>query len=403
MIAENILDKEFVSEISKTQLTGGTVTADDATQSLYLECASGGRGYLSLFSTAKTFTAGHIYAVSFKVTDLVLPTSTNSPFLATTGTVPTLDFGDLSIGTTDMTGDGTYCVIFQPTTSQTIAWRLGFGTNAVTSGAVTASCTLSEIQCVDLSEISLPVPPPACDGLQSAPILYEYEASMVGTATKGMVVETKRNRIKGDKFSIAIFGDSWVNDTIDYPQRLRLLANPKIAVYAQRQTVAGATVAGTRPNSYLSNFNSKIQRLIDTNQMPAFVLIQSSINTVIGSTLANQDDRITTDLLAIENAVKFAISKGLKPILTSVQPGKSGLTGWITDGQYLAYQKIDMAIRALSASYDCSFYDFKKSIGDAADPYVIATAFSDGTTNYHVNQTGADMIAVDLQKIIIQS
>lgn len=395
LIIENLLDKEFVSEIGKTQIVG-TLTTDDNNQSVTIDCPNTGRVFLALFSTAYTFLAGHIYCLSFKVTNLVKPTSGGN-FLEISGTAPTLDFGSTAIALSAMSSDGTYGIIFQPTTSQAISWRLGFGPGGAVTG--NCGCIISEIMVVDLTASSLSVPPPiSCGGKQSISSNVDYSAAL-SSQTSGKLTVFNKKFIGNNTRSLAIFGDSWSNDDVDYPARLRLLLNPKIAVWTQRQITAGVTVAGTRPVIFLSAFESKMQSLINGNTKPAFVLIQSSVNTinVTGSTL--QDSQIAEDTSAIERCAFWATSKRIIPILTLTQPVKLGIATWVSDNKYFAAQKQDQIIRSIAARAGGIVFDFKESVGDVADIWNLAAAYNSGD-NIHPNQSGADVIAANLQKLL---
>jgi len=399
LVVENLLDKEFVSQISKTQ-TGATVTADDDNQSIAIVCQSGGRGFITIFSTAKTFVAGHIYCLSVRISNLVKPTSTNSPFIARTGVAPALDLGVESLAMTELSVDGTYAIIFQPTTSQAISWRIGMGTNDVTTGD--SSCVIDEISVVDLTESSIAIPPPAPDPKQAISISADYSGSLTSQTHGLLTLTTNVQSLPRDRFSLAVFGDSWVNDTIDYPDRLRLLSNPRVAVWVQRETVAGSTVAGTRPSSYLSTFNARIQRLIDKNHLTAFVIIQSSLNTINQTGLSAQYAAIAADTAEIEAAAMFAISNGIIPILTLIQPCKLGIATWISDNKYFSAQKHDQIIQNIAARIGCIVFDFKRSVGDSADRYSLSATYDSGD-GLHPNQAGADVIAIDLQNLIANS
>ena len=400
----NLLQKQFVSEYTQSIIAGTgtpTIVKNDTTQEVTITIPAGTTGRAFLSMDAITFKAGHTYSLDLELVDYVAPAATGDFFISRLA-APTLEFGTVQLAITGLTADSRQAVIFQPlTTDQAITFRIGFGIGGnVTATGVDAKAVIKNIKFEDLSVSGSNIPNEYVAPRQSALVLSDYQGSLT-TAISGKLTLTKNIRSAEKGLSIAIFGDSYVNDSTEYPEQLKLLTQPKIGVWYQSQISLGVTTAGTRPSVFLVPFQTKMQRLIDMGQASMFALLQSSLNTVNGTTLATQDAAIATDLAAIKAAAQWAIANGITPILTTMAAWKTGAgANWITNSVYLAQQKWDNAINGLASELGVSIFSLRHGIEDAAIPYQIAAAYDSGDGT-HTNSAGGTVIAANLKTLIL--
>jgi len=400
-VVTNLFSKQFVSEIASSVVQGtGTSTAinkDDATQKITMSIGAGDSGRVFITTPATSFLAGHTYCLSFEIEDLVKGSAADD-YLQITGTVPTIDFGTLTLTKTQFTANSRHAIIFQPTTTQTVTWRLGIGIGGNSNGP--ATLVLKNLMFEDLSESNAMIPSEYVQPLQSHAVLSDYEGTLTN-ATNGTLTLTKNVKSPLTGNTVAIFGDSYINDNTDYAGQLQAL-KPKIGVWFQRVTTAGVTVAGTRPGTYLSLFQQKLQALIDAGQRPKYVLIQSSLNTISVGLYANQIAQADVDIAIIDDAANWAIANGIIPILTPIGAWKAGAgAGWITDDKYRSQLYYDQKIYSLAATLGVPVFNLRTPVEDAAVPYLIAAA-NDSGDGIHPNSTGMGLIAAALKDFIEQ-
>jgi len=402
-VVQNLFPTEYVSDITNS-ITAGTgtptITDDDATGSITFGLAAGltGRAFKA-FDTI-SFIAGHTYCLSFEITDLIKPTSGTN--ILDVVAAPTVDFGSYQLTRAGIAANTRQAVIFQPTTTQDVTFRLGFGISGNTTGAATTGSimTVKNIMIEDLSDSSLHIPSPFVPALQSEIISADYYGTLAANTAGALTVSTNIT-YPHNGLSVAIFGDSYTNDTTDYPKQIQSLSAPKIGVWYQPTISKGVTVAGTRPGVFLGSFETKMQALIDAGRRPRFVLLQSSLNTINVTGATAQDTAIGEDLTAIRTAAEWAISNGIQPIFTNITAWKVGCATWISDAKYHAQQRWDSKIYGLAAELDCPVFNLRKSIEDSAIPYQIAAAYDNGD-GVHPNATGSLKIATDLQSFLVR-
>jgi lysophospholipase L1-like esterase len=402
-VVENLFPTEYISDVTNS-ITAGTgtptITEDDTEGSFTIELAAGLTGRAFKAFDAISFVAGHTYCLSFEITDLIKPTSGTN--ILDVVSAPTVDFGSYQLTRAGIAANTRQAVVFQPTTTQSVTFRLGFGISGNTTGAATTGSimTVKNIMIEDLSDSALHIPSTFVPPLQSAIINADYYGALAAVTAGALTVST--NVIyPHNGLSIAIFGDSYTNDTIDYPQQLQALSAPKVAVWYQPTVSKGVTVSGTRPGVFLGSFTTKMQALIDAGQKPRFVLLQSSLNTINVTGTTAQDTAITDDLAVFRSAAEWALNNGIQPIFTNITAWKAGCATWISDTKYHAQQRFDSKIYGLAAELDCPVFNLRKTIEDAAIPYQIAAAYDNGD-GVHPNATGSLKIATDLQAFLVR-
>jgi len=400
-VVKNLVQKQFVSEYSQSIIAGTgtpTIVKDDVTGMCTITIPAGTSGRAFLAMDPISFLAGHTYCISFVLGNLVKPSAPSGNFLGVVA-APTVDFGQTTLDFTQIAANSRMAAIFQPTTTQSVTTRIGFGISGNhTAGTSDAIAEILEIMIEDLSVTGTNIPSEYVEPNQTAKFLSNYTGSLT-TPTAGILTLT--NNDSGPMTNnIAIFGDSYVNNLQDYPELLRLIKNPTVGVWYQAWISSGVTCAGTRPSVYLAQFENKMQKLIDSGITFNYVLLQSSLNTVVYSTLLTQDARIADDLLAIRNAAVWALNHGITPIFTTVQAWKSGAgAAWIADSLYLAQQKMDAAIYALAAELGGAVFNIRASLEDSTTPYLIDATYDYGD-GIHPNSTGYQKIADDLHAFI---
>jgi len=398
----NLLQTEYVSELTQSIIAGTgtpTIVHDDSLGKITIELGAGltGRGFKSL--PAYTFLAGHTYCLSFYVSEWIGPSSAQN--IIDTVAAVTLDFGTKSLSSSGISAYGTHAVIFQPTTDQAVTFRVGFGIPGnATGAAVTGSkMVFKDIAITDLSVCGINIPPYAVRPRMGANIVADY-AGALATDTSGRLTLTANTKYAQKGLSIAIFGDSYVNDTTDYPTQLQALTYPRVGVWFQPTTAKSTTVAGTRPVVYLATLQTKMQSLIDSGLAPKYVLIQSSLNTINSATEATRNANIVEDLATIRTAAEWLISKGLSPIFTNITAWKTGAgANWITNGVYLSQQKWDALIYSLGAELGVPVFNLRGCIEDATTPYLIDATYDNGDGT-HPNAAGSIVIATKLRDFI---
>jgi len=400
-VVANLLPTQYVSELTQSIIAGTgtpTIVHDDALGKITIALAAGltGRAFKSF--PAISFSAGHTYCLSFEIEELIKPTSGTN--ILDVVAAPTVDFGSYQLTRSGIEANSKQAVIFQPTTTQSVTFRLGFGISGNTTGAASTGSVMviKNIMIEDLSESAIQIPSEYVEAGQSAAFMSDYTGSLAA-ATVGKLTVATNIKYPQKGLSIAIFGDSYVNDITDYPGQLKGLSNPKVATWYQSVTASGVSVAGTRPNSFLVPFTAKIQKLIDKGQAPKYVLLQSSLNTINQTGTAAQDTAIAEDLAAIRAAAIWAKAHDIQPIFTNITAWKAGCATWISDAKYHAQQRWDAKIYALGAELECPVFNLRKCIEDTATPYLIAAA-NDNGDGTHPNATGALAIATALQAFL---
>lgn len=397
----NLIQKQFVSEYSQSIIAGTgtpTIVKNDTTETVTITIPAtlSGRAFIAM--DAISFLAGHTYCISFYIGNAV-KNSFGGNFLDVVA-APTVDFGEFRIAMNTITANKTFAAIFQPTTTQSVTFRLGFGISGnQTAGATDSVIEISKIMVEDLSITGTSIPSEYIGARQSAIIRSKYLGALAGNTSGALTVTyTAKSELIGT--NIAIFGDSYVNDVTDYPEQLKLLSYPRIGVWYQPWISTGVTVAGTRPSVFLGQFTTKMQALINQGLSPKYVLLQSSLNTILNTTLATQDANIATDVQAIRVAAEWALRNSITPILTNMAAWKTGAsTAWLTDSVYLAQQKWDTEIYALAAEFNIPVFNLRGCVEDATTPYLIASAYDNGDGT-HPNATGMALIAAKLQTFL---
>jgi hypothetical protein len=285
-----------------------------------------------------------------------------------------------------------YFCLFRPNVAGTATFRCGIGSHAnATAGPNGAVLAIKDICLENLSVSGSRYPSLYAVPLKtSVAVVDESEVTVVGNTLAG-TLKTSPGK------SVAIFGDSYVNDDGDYPNVLKNLGD--VAVWVQWEISTGVTTASKRLVEFLLNFESKMQLLIDSGCKPKYVYIQSSLNTLNDSNTATRPARISADYNRLVECILWALSKGIKPILTTVAPWKSSVAYWFTAGVYLDQMAWDSNIYKLAAAYGLNVFDLRSVINNPADPYsMLAENTSDG--GLHPNATGSALIASALNTFI---
>lgn len=400
---KNLYAVEFNSTNPGTTQSSGTVTFNDDNYSFTCAVAEGVSGRALITTPNFSLKAGNIYMLAITFGAVVnVSNSTNKPLLVF-GAAPALDFGSLDISQAEIVPNKTNCIIFQPTIDSTIQWRIGLGTNSAgTAPAGGAILEVSDIMLLGPDSIKSAVPPRFVPPFSTYRSLDQRDGSLSISSTKGAAVFTKQIDADEPGLSIAIFGDSYVNDTSDYPAQLQALTSPRIGVWYQKNISNGVTVAGTRPSAFLERFQSKMQVLIDKGAKPKYVLLQSSLNTVNITDEATRAAAIDTDILAIENAAKWAAHKGITPILTLIAPFKTGAgAGWVTLNKWASVISHDTKIQNLATSLKCQVFNLRAPVADPLDEYKLSATYDNGD-NIHPNAAGFIEIAKALQSLILR-
>lgn len=405
-----VVKNEYVNiNVEDTTLTATagtatpTCTADNATGIISCQLPEGtGRSYAT--TNTVSWTAGHIYCLSVEFTNVLNASSGTNTILNVSAV--TVDFGVIVLARTTISAPGRYAIIFQPTTTQTSAFRIGIGTSGnATAAAGGARLDFKNIMIEDLSlsNAGVPMPSPYVQPKMSALISADYLASLA-TQTAGLLTVQNDYRFSAKGLSIAIFGDSFTNEATDYTGQLQGLINPKIAVWYQIEISPGVTVSGTRPSAFLVPFQTKMQYLIDNKIAPTYCLLQSSVNTISASTgVTAQDADIATDIAAIRTAAIWAIDNGIQPIFTNMTAWKGACATWISDAKYHAQQRWDTKIYALGAELGCPVFNLRAALEDPAIPYQLAAAYDSGDNLHPSSTKGSAAIAAALHKFITGS
>lgn len=394
IIRKNLIEVKDVSYLNLQQITGGVVMPDPTKNALVCTLPAGatGRAFTQAvfgFDVNPNF----IYAFSFTVDSIVgeLVSGDKRCFLIAPftcinqETTPTFNFIDLKAGKK-------YFSLFRPDVAGTVTFRCGIGSNAnVTAGTEGATIVIRDICLENLTVSGSRYPSLYAVPLKSSVAVVDESVVSV----EGNVLSGTLNTLPGT--SVAIFGDSYVNDDSDYPNLL--LGIGEIGVWVQHEISPGVTTASKKLIEFLLHFERKLQLLIDSGCKPRYVYIQSSLNTLNDSNPSTRVGRISTDFNRLQECVLWALSKGIMPILTTVAPWKSSAAYWYTAGIHLDQMAWDSAVYNLAATYGLNVFDLRAVINDPADPYsMLAANTSDG--GIHPNSTGMALLATALNTFI---
>jgi lysophospholipase L1-like esterase len=390
----NLLNLKDISYIQKYEITGGTATPDVSDNSITfaVPADTAGRTYFQFFWL--TVTANKRYAISFDVvsTSGSLVSGSTAMFSAIPATcvneetTSAWDFIDLQPGKKHYS-------IFRPNLTGTVTFRFGIGpVSAATAGPIGASVKISNICFEELSDSKNLYPALYPVPLKQSVNVIDLSDYVIDAATKTMTGTVKTLPAK----SVAIFGDSYVNDDADYPYQLNLLS--KIGVWTQYEISTGVTTASKTMSEFLLNFETKIQLLIDGGVAPRYVLLQSSLNTLNDSNPATRPARISESYARLVECINWSLARNITPILTTVAPWKAGAAYWFTAGVYLDQYAWDDAIYALAANYALPVFNLRDVVNDPDDPYSFLAANT--TDNIHPNATGVALIVDELEIFI---
>lgn len=374
----------YTTLITKSQLTGGTVTNVDTYNTVDVSSGASGRAFIANTLTLKANTP---YVIMARFESVVLDGAATENRMC----VKMTNSADLTLGDTSATvaGSGIYAIVVQYGVEKTVDFRIGTGANSAVS-----NCS-ARISGVTIFELPAFVPvggnlPPIRDysGVTRGHLAFATEFAN-SYDVNGLVTEAAQTvALSGsyEKYRVGVYvSDSFGNDVGDWPNLLSY--NYKIALCGGSWSGQTMEYFNARATDVFTM--SGVTQLGDA--IPDFALIQSSLNSVNSAQTASQ--MLTT----MSSLIDKARSAGLKPFCLTITPFGAGMTTTEREER----EAYNASLQFLCASKNAVYIDISDVLSDPADRKVLLAAYDSGD-GIHPNSTGwtayANFVAAAIER-----
>ena len=378
----------YTTLVTKSQLTGGTVTNVDTYNAIYVSSGASGRAFIANTLTLKANTP---YVIMARFESVVLDGAASENRMC----VKLVSSVDLTLGDTsaNVAGNGVYAIVVQYGVEKTVDFRIGTGANSAASNcsARISGVTIFELPAFVSVGGNLP---PIMDyqGVTRGQLAFATEFANSYDAN-GLVTEAAQTvPLSGayEKYRVGVYvSDSFGNDPGDWPDLLS-------------QNHAISLCGGSWPGQTMDYFNARaydvfsLSGVSSLGDAPAdFALIQSSLNSVSAGQTASQ--MLTTMSSLIDKAVIL----GLKPFCMTITPFGAGMT---TTGR-AEMEAYNAALQFLCVKKNAVYVDVSPVLSDPDDRTILLAAYDSGD-GVHPNATGwaayADHVsaAIERQRLV---
>jgi len=299
-VVKNLMTGD-ASQLAQTYVPNTTgCTFTDVGSSTVITATSSGAARCYLFQTVTGATdPNKIYVFGGEFSNVVGTFTT-----ATLSISATVDLGG---GSLTKTANGRFAIAFSPTGSGAVQVRIGPGVGSDETFAAGDSITISNTY---LYEIPTLETPPNEYVWKTAVLPYgNSNSTSTGNVTTGATT-TQYTSTPKRADSILIIGDSFCNDSTDYAEQLRRIANR--AVYYD--CVSGADMADlyTQFTTWLANEDINIEK--SYYQRPKTVIFGGLINNIQG------DDTLATIQAQTLDLASLAKANGMIPVFLGATP-----------------------------------------------------------------------------------
>lgn len=344
--------------------TGTVVLSGTSNEIATCSCpVAGDRAYLA--RTGIGIKADHTYAVSV---DLSSFSSIDQSIIIFTGL--TISAGSQTVVPT---GDGRWALIFSVATDQTIAMRVGCGTQAGVTPAQSGVFTQPMLE--DITELTNKFTDFTAQNYASTNYVANTLSGTSGIVVAGDTIGYPRNSVK-TAFGFCT-GDSFANGSTEWPQileNIRGATNKSSVMHTEAYSGSG----------FFNDIGTNYAASLDAYNY-TFTIIQGGVNDINGGQTVAQTQ------VSLGAMVTSAKAKGLKIVICNVAPWKNSVA-WSAGEQTITDDYNSWLSTAYTDDPEVEVADIYAALEDpgAADEMLAAYDSGDGL---HPNVAGATVIA----------